>query len=96
SLVLDHEQLHFDISEIYARKFVQRIEQEVHSFKELQEKIDSIFSDIRKNLQLKQDEYDSEVYVDDSLQTKWSDWVNKELKSLDKYKTKELKISKRH
>jgi len=88
SLVLNHEQLHFDITELYARKFTQRLQLEVKSFKDLVKNVERIGNEVHKELQLKQDAYDTDVYSDLSQQSSWDEWTKMGLKELDIYKNK--------
>ena len=79
SLVLAHEQIHFDISELYSRKFMIRIQNEARTFKELVAIQQHVLNEIGREMQLKQDEYDSEVYADRSKQAAWNEWIKEEL-----------------
>ena len=88
SLVLNHEQLHFDITELYARKFTQRLQLEVKSFKDLVKNVERIGNEVHKELQLKQDAYDTDVYSDLSQQSSWDEWTKMGLKELDIYRNK--------
>lgn len=93
--VLHHEQLHFDITEIYARKFRKIIIENNLSFIEFSDQHNSIFTKIQEELALKQDEYDSEVYEDRTLQDKWNDWVKSELKKYEEYANPEIVFGKK-
>lgn len=90
SLVLHHEQLHFDITELYARKFTQRLHREVTNFKDLVKKVEQIGDEVDKELQLKQGAYDTDVHNDLSQQSHWDEWTKKGLKELDRYKHKTI------
>lgn len=92
SSVLAHEQLHFDITELYARKFRKQLVENCSNQYDYFEKRDSIHKSIELELSLKQDEYDSEVYSERSLQSKWNLWVQKELRELNGYSEKEVPI----
>ncbi|MDX1767857.1 MAG: hypothetical protein R3294_07380, partial [Arenibacter troitsensis] len=46
TLVLNHEQLHFDITELYARKFIQRLHQEIKSFEDLIKNVERIGNEV--------------------------------------------------
>lgn len=85
SAVLAHEQLHFDIAEIYTRKFRKVIIEDLGSYKQFSDRHEEVFAEIMKEMRLRQDEYDAEVYPDDSLQVKWQFWVEQELAKLDQY-----------
>ena len=81
SLILEHEQLHFDITEIYARQFLARIEGMVTNYQELQELHEAYADSTYAALQIKQDAYDSEVFADPDKHAKWKEWVEKELEA---------------
>ena len=90
SLVLNHEQLHFDITEVYARKFIKRLHHEVKSFKDLVKKVERIGNEVNKELQLKQEAYDTAVYSDLSKQSYWDEWTETALEELDMYNNKTI------
>ena len=46
----------------------------------------------RYESQLKQDEYDSEVYPNPEKQENWNEWVKNELTSLEKFQLKEIEL----
>jgi hypothetical protein len=85
SIVIDHEQLHFDITEVFARKFRKRLKEETTTYALFLENHERIFSEVQKEWALKQDEYDSEVYADHSLQNKWSSQIKEALLNLKEY-----------
>ncbi|MEL6636302.1 MAG: hypothetical protein AAFW73_00430 [Bacteroidota bacterium] len=88
--VLAHEQLHFDISEIYARQLVERFAKQCPNFKILIAEHERIYTELFREFQVKQDEYDSEVYADPGLQDKWRDWVQAGLRATEAYADKTL------
>lgn len=84
-LILTHEQLHFDINELYARKIRKAVDS-------LQFKKNIELDDYKKiylYYNLKCDEYndlyDKEVYFNDSQQQQWIKKVGAELLRLKKY-----------
>ena len=88
SLSLIHEQGHFDIVEIYARKFNNEFNDEKIQAKEnvlaLQDKR---FNEIGTELAKTQAKYDKEInkdYFDREQQTKWNKWIKKQLDSIPK------------
>ncbi|MEM9991936.1 MAG: hypothetical protein AAF738_09235 [Bacteroidota bacterium] len=93
SWVLAHEQLHFDITEIYARKFRKAIVERMSSYSDFSKNHESIFSDLYKKLAIKQDEYDAEVYSDTTQQSKWKAWVATEMRSLEEYHKREILLN---
>jgi hypothetical protein len=88
--VLAHEQLHFDISELYARKFVKIIKTEVPTYKMFIQKHDSIFKRLKLDWSLRQSTYDLEVYRDTTAQKHWVAKIDKELKNLSIYVDKRV------
>lgn len=90
AMVLDHEQLHFDITELYARKFVKRLHNEIGNYQDLLKNVERIGDEINEKLQSKQQEYDASVYTDLSKQSLWKEWTATALKKLSSFKTKKL------
>lgn len=90
--ILAHEQIHFDITEIYARKLLKRLQNEVKSIRELRTNGERIGREIQKEWILLQDKYDSEVYADRSQQPKWNNMIAEELQKLNEYENKQIKI----
>lgn len=89
---LEHEQLHFDITELYARKLTKRIKEEVLIAKELQTKAKSIFQEIIQETHLEQDKYDSDVYTDKNKQIIWTSKIAKELEKYSDFEKKQIQI----
>lgn len=85
--VLGHEQLHFDISELFARKFRKRI-QEGKFTKNVKNEISAIYKQINKELQELQQAYDdgSDYSRNYEGQVKWEEFIASELKKYSKYK----------
>lgn len=92
SFVLRHEQLHFDISELFARKFIERIEKEALDLNQFLAKREQILAEISRELYLRHDESDSEVYVDRTKQSIWNDRIKNELDKYQKYSNKILTV----
>ena len=90
SMVLAHEQIHFDISELYARMFISRIDESAMDLNELLTQQEEILDEVARDLYIKQDEYDSEVYADRSKQPFWTNWIIEELNKYDHYADKVL------
>lgn len=95
SQVLAHEQIHFDISELYARKFIERVEERAMDLNEFLQAYPEIIDAIYREMQLKQDEYDAEVYPDPSKQAKWETWISEELEKYKSYSRKTLIVDMR-
>lgn len=90
SAVLQHEQVHFDITELYARKFRKTIATETPKYKMFLVDHERLFAVILKDWQAKQDEYDSEVYADRSKQPKWNAWIQEELLKYKDFENREV------
>ena len=85
---LDHEQLHFDIAEIYTRKIRKAFDS--LNLKKCVDtnKYNEIYYRLGNECDIYQDKYDNTVYFNDIQQKKWSIKVNTELERLKKYTDK--------
>ncbi|WP_242205603.1 DUF922 domain-containing protein [Aestuariivivens insulae] len=85
--VLAHEQLHFDITELYARKFRKNIG-ELKVSNSIKKQLQDLHRTILKELEAAQEKYDSETnfsrHVENQL--KWQNKVSAELEKLSSYK----------
>jgi hypothetical protein len=86
-VVLDHERFHFNITELFARKFRQRIAK-TRFTNAIQEEVDVIYDAINQELKALQTLYDQETNysIDIEAQKRWQVKVEKELQELSKYK----------
>ncbi len=85
--VLDHEQLHFDLSEIYARKMRKSFQESNLTGESLNSIGNSIFRIYYQEFEENQNLYDLETgngLIEDK-QTEWDKKIRKELKELIKY-----------
>lgn len=85
--VLGHEQLHFDITELYARMFRQHISQ-LKISNSINSQLKKMHSTINKELAALQDVYDTETDYSRNVkqQAKWKVHIATELAKLSKYK----------
>lgn len=85
--VLGHEQLHFDITELYARKFRKRV-QRLSPSNNIRREIEAIYKSIQNELSDFQNLYDAETNFsrETSNQLKWEKFIASELNKLDEYK----------
>ena len=84
--ILSHEQLHFDITELYARKLRKRISE--YSFtKNIRLELNTINDDINYELELSQDQYDTETNhsIIPEMQNKWQNFIKKELSEVSQF-----------
>lgn len=84
--ILGHEQLHFDITELFARK-LRKASSEVMLSENVNDVLDVLHSRIVKELHAMQDLYDSESDYsrNPEKQTLWQSFVKKELEKLKDY-----------
>lgn len=90
--VLAHEQGHFDITELFARKFLKKISEDIKNFKDLKNNVNAIYNNFIKELEIEQDRYDSDVYPDPSKQAIWLKKIEEELKKYEQYSNKTIFI----
>lgn len=86
--VLVHEQLHFDITELHARKFRQQIN-ELKISNTIKNDLRNLHKDTNKALEKMQNKYDAETNFSRNIefQYKWQLYIDEELKKLSKYKS---------
>jgi hypothetical protein len=85
--VLGHEQLHFDITELYSRKFRKRVKNTKFT-KNGQQEIAEIYQQINKELSAMQNEYDNGSNYSRHYdgQVRWQKRIAKELQKYKDYK----------
>lgn len=91
--VLWHEQKHFDIVELYARKLRKQISEIKYTTQQdLETKIDALYKVIDKEMDEYQDLYDeeSEGSMNGEKQREWNKKVMEEIKALEKFKSIEI------
>lgn len=94
--VLAHEQKHFDIVELYARKLRKQIkETKFTSYEDLKSKMETLYDVNDKAMDKYQDLYDEETdgSMNGDKQREWQAKIMKEIKALDAYKETTLQIS---
>ncbi|TBN13843.1 DUF922 domain-containing protein [Hyunsoonleella pacifica] len=86
--VLGHEQLHFDITELFARKFRKRISL-LKTTNDVAKRLREIHKNINKELAAFQNKYDTETDFSRNIeiQLSWEAFIKKELKKLDYFKS---------
>ncbi|MBL7910468.1 MAG: DUF922 domain-containing protein [Bacteroidia bacterium] len=94
--VLAHEQKHFDIVELYARKLRKQIkETKFTSYEDLKSKVETLYDANDKAMDKYQDLYDEETdgSMNGDKQREWEAKIMKEIKALDAYKETVLQIN---
>lgn len=86
--ILGHEQLHFDITELFSRKFRKRISL-LKTTNDVNKRLKTIQKSINSELAAFQNQYDSETDFSRNIeaQLQWEIFVEKELKKLAYYKS---------
>jgi hypothetical protein len=89
--VLGHEQLHFSITELYARKFRQRIGK-LKMSKTIRRELKALQTTINKELAETQELYDNETDYsrNEENQAKWEQYINAELENYAAFKSANL------
>ena len=87
SLVLEHEQLHFDLSEVYARLLRKKIDEKKYSSLSLVKNSNLVFKEVFSQFLRRQELYDIETdHGRDLLKQKmWQKTIENELLELDNY-----------
>jgi hypothetical protein len=94
--VLAHEQKHFDIVELYARKLRKQIkETKFISSEDLKSKVETLYAANDKAMDKYHDLYDEETdgSMNGDKQREWQAKIMKEIKALDAYKETVLQIN---
>ena len=73
AIILSHEQLHFDISELFARKMKKRLEAETFTYDTVKSKVKSIYRETLDELDDFQNRYDTETNFSRNL-AKQEEW----------------------
>ncbi|MCF7560231.1 DUF922 domain-containing protein [Sabulilitoribacter multivorans] len=88
--VLGHEQLHFDITELYTRKFRQRISQ-LRTSNSIRQELKTLHNNIIKELETAQNTYDNETDYSRNYEAQaiWKSYIEAELKKVSRFKSRE-------
>ncbi|MBS1583123.1 MAG: hypothetical protein JST66_13075 [Bacteroidetes bacterium] len=84
-MVLAHEQLHFDLTELHARLLRQRIAGRTFAPATAREEIGAMHAEEMRLLLLEQDHYDADVRTDPTAQVRWSSSVAGRLAALSAF-----------
>ena len=85
-IILDHERLHFDITELLARKFKKRISEYAFTMN-INVEIERIYNTINTELDEMQKRYDVETNHSQNIkqQKKWQNFITREIEKLSYY-----------
>lgn len=86
--ILGHEQLHFDITELFARKFRKDIS-ELKVSNSVKDQLQILYQNNQEELGVMQRQYDLETNhsKNPEIQNKWQLYIKEELNKLSKYKS---------
>ncbi|MCF8272529.1 MAG: DUF922 domain-containing protein [Flavobacteriaceae bacterium] len=86
--ILSHEQLHYDITELYTRKFRQQLSQ-LKVSKTIKSDLESLHKLMNKQLESRQNDYDAETNnsINKEAQLLWQQKIETELQTLVSYKS---------
>lgn len=92
--LLEHEQLHFDISELHARKLKQALST-FNFTKRHEREVKVLFQENTDQRNAMQAQYDLETdhMVNREAQIKWEQYIHEELEKLAEYQEKTLKVT---
>lgn len=93
--VLAHEQKHFDIVELYARKLRKALsEQKFKTYSDLENTLDKLYDKFDKEMDLYQDKYDEETdgSMNGDQQRAWQKKISNQIEELGNFKETSLKI----
>lgn len=87
--ILNHEQVHFDITELHVRKFRKRIDR-LKVNDQIKKELRSLHQTINTELAVMQAKYDLETdhSIKKDSQEQWNQYIQEELIKLDTYKSK--------
>lgn len=87
SLLLAHENGHFDIVEIYAREIRKKLTRSKIREKGLSNYVDDVFNDYvsRKNKIQALYDFETQHHLNNTEQIKWNNWIKKQLDELASY-----------
>lgn len=92
--LLKHEQVHFDITELYVRKMRKEILSKNYTLKKFNKSVSKILKKYSRETNSFQNSYDKETKhsVNKDAQAKWNALIEKELMKLDEFKNPILMV----
>jgi len=93
--LLRHEQLHFDISELYRRKFLKRVLDGSYNKNDHNDRINAIYDEVNKQWKKEDQKYDDETNhgIIQKKQLEWQERIKKELQELEPYSKPQVTIA---
>lgn len=86
-VLLQHEQTHFDIAELWSRRFKQRLQGKAFPLKSFQSALSRMHGEIQKEARAMQAQYDMETEhsINEKAQEEWTKKIDADLKSLSEF-----------
>ena len=84
-MVLHHEQLHFDIAELFARRLRKIYQEQITDIRSWNLNGERLYWQLIKEYEKYQDDYDRDIYADPSKQADWTTRVRNEMALLAQY-----------
>lgn len=96
SILLNHEQGHFDLAELYGRKFRKKVKEAMETDNISVEKFKRMSDEAIKLLEEAQHEYDvaTNYSIDFRAQKKWNERIQQELKQLEEFADPQIVVSR--
>ena len=82
AMVLHHEQLHFDIAELFARRLRKIYHEQITDIRSWNLNGERLYWELIKQYEKYQDDYDRDIYADPSKQADWTTRVRYEMEQL--------------
>lgn len=95
SATLAHERIHFDLTEVYARRLMRRYAEDVGSHAEFLGRHERLYEQTWAELQAAHRRFDTEVYADEALTPQWRARVSKLLDEVSAYAEKRVTLPMR-
>lgn len=92
---LNHEQIHFDITELYTRKMRKKLQSiNYKKVKNMQSEINKVYDNINQDLRKEQEEYDKDTEhgINMVKQKMWAEKINKEILELEEFSDPQVHI----
>jgi hypothetical protein len=93
--ILAHEQAHFDISEIYARRLAQALQQQVSNLEQLDSKQEPLYEQTLTELHAMQAQFDHDVHLSSHNHQVWQASIARQLSALEPYARKTVTVKTR-
>lgn len=91
--ILAHEQAHFDISELFARTFLKRIQEELNTAEDIGFQLQRIYRDLQSDREVYQSAFDAETFEQPGMLPSWEEKIATELHELEAFASKTIELN---